>query len=548
MTSSRYWIATTIALSFPLAALAQSESAPAGSSGGSAPSAPTPSAPPSSAFSSTVAPATNGSGASSSFGTPSSGGTSGSLFDIFSNAGGYTTEPAGGTGPTLPSPEAPPSFTLPGFYGQGSSTIFGGSGRSRPQFEMSLGFSVGYDDNIFQTPSDTPSIPGASVVVDEGRDPGLVVVRNNPRGFEGSGGFTSRTPPTVAEDPGQAPVLGNEEVRQERVGSFLTRSDLTLQLQRVSARSLFSLDLNGGRTFYWDKDEDPVDYNGSLSVSFLQRLTPRLQLTGQFNTAYISQPDLSRINTPDRPTQGDIINSLARVNLAYRLTPRFSTTGTLSYAGNRYTEKVEQTNDYDQWTLGLEGRYLWKPRWTLLAEIRQTKTTYDQQPILDSMTEYFLVGSEFIFSARLNGSLRVGMNFKQFDVGKNQSSPYVESTVYYRSTARSTVSWTNRFGFEESSSPNDERLVYRSTIAYTYAFTPRLRGSANINLLHEITTNTVSNDEAGRDTFDSNIGLNYQLTKRFSLNANYAFTILSSSVENEGYYRNRIFFGGAIDF
>src|SRR4030095_13266462 len=64
-----------------------------------------------------------------------------------------------------PSADAPPSFTLPGFYGQGSSTLLGGVGRlSRPHYASSVSLSFGYDDNIFQTPRDnTPQIiPGIS--------------------------------------------------------------------------------------------------------------------------------------------------------------------------------------------------------------------------------------------------------------------------------------------------------------------------------------------------------------------------------------------------
>lgn len=420
---------------------------------------------------------------------------------------------------------------------------------------MNLSFSIGYDDNIFQTPSETfgfggaqfvdPGTPNATLV--PGKDSKIVVIGFTEPKFQGSQ-LVEPSKPIFGVEPGTPDRFVLESVEPKRVGSILTRSNLGLQMQRFTRRSLFTLDFSGGRTYYWEKDEDPVDYNASLSVSYLNRITPRLELTSVFNVAYLSQPDLSRINTPDQPTVGDIINSLARVNLAYRLTPRFTTTLTTSYAGLRYTEKAEEVGNYDQWTLGLEGRYLWKPRWTLLAEVRQTSTTYDQNPRLDSLTEYLIVGSEFILSSRLTGSLRVGMNFKQFDVGTDQSSPYVESSVNYRSTARSTVVWTNRFGFEEGVSPEEERLVYRSTIGYTYAFTPRLRGSANINLIHELNTNTVTNAEIAQDTFDSTLGLDYQVTKRFGLNMSYAFTILNSNIGVNDYYRNRVYFGGQINF
>jgi hypothetical protein len=420
---------------------------------------------------------------------------------------------------------------------------------ARPDFEMSLSFSVGYDDNIFQTPSEnTPTvIPGGSRIVEPGKKAEIFLIRKQlaNTGLENAFIFVP------ASNPGTPDLIRFEDLvipPAERVGSFLTRSNLNLQLQRFTRRSLLTLDVTGGRTYYWEKDKDPVDYNASVSASYLYKITPRLQTTAQFNTAYLSQPDLSRINTPDRPTVGDVINSLGRVDLSYRFTPRISTTVTASYFGNRYTDKVEQISNYDQWTFGLEARYLWKPRWTVLAEVRHSMTTYEQQPRLDSTTEFLLVGSEFILNPRLTGSLRLGMSAKRFDVGSNQTAPYLESSVNYRSTARSTISWTNRFGFEEAGSPDEERLVYRSTIGYTYAFTPRLRGYANINLLHEITKNKVTKSDFAQDTFDSTIGLDYQLTKTFGLNASYAFTIVNSNIGVTDYYRNRIYFGGQLSF
>jgi len=117
------------------------------------------------------------------------------------------------------------------------------------------------------------------------------------------------------------------------------------------------------------------------------------------------------------------------------------------------------------------------------------------------------------------------------------------------------VTWTNRFGFEEPQSPQEERLVYRSNIGYNYMFTPHLRSSANLSLIHELQS-IEGSDTIARDTFECTLGLEYQLSKTFSLNASYTFTLLNSNIEtNEAtgsqspdYYRNRIFVGGQYSF
>jgi hypothetical protein len=448
--------------------------------------------------------------------------------------------------------QAPPSFTLPGFYGQGSTTLYGGTGRlGRPRFEVSASLTIGYDDNIFQTPSDdTPTIiPGGNVIVDEGEPDRFRQTGTTTRIDDG--GLEVEVP-VFERIPGRDPSVRFEDLEilaPERIGSLFTRSNLNLQLQRYTRRSLFTLDLNGGQTYYFEKDEDPVEYNGTFAVSYLYRFTPRLQITAQFNTAYLSQPDLSRPNTPERDIRGDLINTLARFDVGYRLTPRWSATLTSSYNGERYTEKAEQVGESDDFTFGLEMRYLWQPRWTLLAEARHSIVRYPQNSLLDSDTNYLLVGTEFTLSPRLTGSLRFGAAFKQFkEGGGQQTAPYVESSLNYRSTARSTVTWTNRFGFEEAQSADQERLVYRTSISYGYLFTARLRGSIAANLTHEISTSKSTGAEFAQDTFDTNIGLDYRVSKDFSVNLGYNFTIVNSNVGVTDYYRNRITFGGQYEF
>jgi len=457
---------------------------------------------------------------------------------------------------------APPSFTVPGFYGHGSTTFFGGSGRlARPRFRTGVTFGIGYDDNLFSTPSsNTPTVvPGLSQFVDSNGNTTAVqqtetkteqVLVGYSFGPLGPGGGAHPTPvyKTVTT---QVPVAVPDTVipAAERKGSFFTRAGLSLEMLRYSQRSLFTLDASGSASYYWDKDQDPVDYSGNVSFTYLYRATPRLQITTQANASYISQPDLSRPNTPQREIQGDLINTLARIDAQYRASPRLSFSLTANYEGNRYTQKGEQTGDFDEYTFGIEGRFLWKPRWTLLAEYRHGMTTYLNRNDLDSTTEYLLVGSEFVYSPRLSGTLRFGEAIKSFDQGGgNQSAPYVESLVTYRSTARSSILWNNRFGFEEPQGPTEERLVYRGSITYKYLFNPHLDGTLGVNMVHELSRNTVSDDEKTVDTFELQIGLDYDVTPHFKLNGSYSFMLSNTNTGLEDYYRNRISLGGQYNF
>lgn len=505
---------------------------------------------------------------SSSSGSTGSGGGASSFFDSLGPSDSNSTfeAPSSTSGTGQPSngtdsgtqKEAAASFALPGFYGQGTTRYYGGSGRlGRPDFDLSLSFGFGYDDNIFQASSDgVPTILPAALLPDAPRDDAGNPIVEQPKirriifpvqmfGDAGLKFFKYRARFETIEPEEKLAEIPPDEPKS----SFFTTSSIKLEMQQYTRRSLLTVDASVGRTFYLDKDEDPVDYNGNFSTSFLYKITPRLQLTAQVNIAYLSQPDLSRANTPERQIRGDIINSLGRFDLTYRLTPRTSTTTSVSYFGNRYTEKVEQISNYDQWTLGLQANYLWKPRLTLIVEARHATTAYPNNKNLDSDTNFLLVGGEFVLNQRISGSLRFGGTLKTFKTsGDSQVAPYLESSLVYRSTARSSVTWTNRFGFEESNSPDEERLVYRSTINYAYAFTPRLSGSASINLLHEISTNKVADSEFTQDTFDAALGLGYQWTKDFNVYGNYTFTIVNSNTGTQDYIRNRISFGGQITF
>jgi hypothetical protein len=111
------------------------------------------------------------------------------------------------------------------------------------------------------------------------------------------------------------------------------------------------------------------------------------------------------------------------------------------------------------------------------------------------------------------------------------------------------LSWTSRFGFEEPGAPDQERLVLRTGLSYNYSFTPRLRGSLNVNLLRERTSFlSGSSDASVQFTYDSSAVLSYTVNQHFSMNLSYSLTDVASDNDIASYYRNRIFFGGDYKF
>ena len=402
----------------------------------------------------------SGTGASSSFGS-----------GVFSSGGSTGATPSGsrsfslfgsGEGAAAPTPrtQAAAQYTLPGFYGQGSQTFTAGEGLlARPRFESTVSLSTGYDDNYNQGSGGSNflsvlngvdlvgGVQGGQPIIEE-RDvilaSGIVEKREVIVGF------------TEGVDPTQVPRFSIIPP-EKRKGSLVTRANFGFDMHVAAHRSLLTFDVRGGTTYYWDKDKDPFENTGSISANYLYRITPRLQFTGQLNSSYITQPDLSRANTPDRPTRGPFISTLSRADLSYRFTPRFSLTGSLTYNTLSYTEKLEETGNYGESVVGVEARYLWNPRYTFLTEYRHSMIGYANTPARDSTTDSLLLGTEFTINRRLTGSLRVGGSIRSFDVsGSSSLKPHVESALTYRTTARSLLQWTNRFGFEEPNAPGED--------------------------------------------------------------------------------------------
>ena len=247
------------------------------------------------------------------------------------------------------------------------------------------------------------------------------------------------------------------------------------------------------------------------------------------------------------------MNALARLNLAYRVTPRLSTTFSVGQNAVYFVDKsssstVANNGDSYETTFSAEAKYLWKPRYTLIAEFRHVLINYPDSPTLNATSEVLLVGAELRLSSRLSGTVRLGQSIRMFeDTGETSSVPYGEASITYRIGQTSNIQWNSRFGFEEPPSAGSETISFRSTVSYFKAFSPRLSLSAGITGLSR-NTSIRGGDEQAIQTIDANIGLEYHFTRRLTLNASFSFTKVISNVDHLDYDRSRIFIGAEYEF
>jgi hypothetical protein len=457
-------------------------------------------------------------------------------------------------------PRVPRTYTLPGLYGRGEQHFTEGVGRlAQPRFQATASFSIGYDDNPNQglnlSPDQVtiPPAPAAPVVIPATPPQPIlkpVFLGGGLVGFRVVGFTPGRPARTVPAASSQIPAQSSE-------ASIFSQGSLNLSYTRTRLRSLLTFDLSAGLSYYFDREKDPTTKNGSLALNYMYRFTPRLRGTASADIAYLTESDLSRANTPVQQTGGPSISASTRTSLSYQFNRAFSTTGSLGYEALQFIESTAEAGDNQTVTTGIESRYQLNRRYAFVAELRHAITAYPNDSTRDSETDYFLLGGEFSFTDQFRGSLRAGQTTRTSNGSMGSStSPYFEGSLDYQTTSRSSLAWSNRYGYEENPFRTGESVTYRTSLSYSYAFTPKFSGAISSSLALTTTTGSGELDEmemgmeveTKENTFEHNIQLNYTVTRDFGLNLSYTFSEVKSDLEANSYNRNQILFGGQYRF
>lgn len=425
-----------------------------------------------------------------------------------------------------------------------------GQGRlARPRFRFSGAVAIGYDDNIFSTPTKQQEFPDQTVeVLVRPAQPAQTVTVQDGTETVFLGGIEQTVPkfrtvtiPGTPAETGKVTIPGSKT--EPREASLVERANIGLEVQFASRRTLLTLDLRLGAERTEARDKDPLQYNGSLGFRFAHKLAPRLQWNSSVDAVYSSQPDLSRINTPTTVTSGSYLDLVARTGLEYRWTPRIATSASITYHTLTFSDTSEQSGDYNDVTLSVEGRYLFSPRLKLVAEGRYSQIGYDNDFARDSHTSFALLGADLAWSRRTNSSLRAGVAIRDSELGETAYSPYLEFNLSYRLGQTSALQWNTRYGFEEPGDSTSKVLTLRNGLSYIQYFTPRLRAVAGGNIVYSTTTETTTDDSTTQLAFDTNLGFEYNINRRWSFTGTYSFTTVFSDNEFADYYRNRLFLG-----
>ncbi len=328
--------------------------------------------------------------------------------------------------------------------------------------------------------------------------------------------------------------------------SAFTTGSLTLGTVLGARRTRLSADLTGGLRYNWDGDQDD-DYNIRLALSLTHNVNRRLSLALTTYTTYQIEPDFYDSLTLSRRS-GHYFYSNSSLRATYQWTNKFSTITSYSLAAVMYEDSaVGAIEDRLENIFSQEFRYLILPTTVLVGEYRFAMVRYDVND-RDSDSHFFLAGVDHNFTPRLRASLRGGVEIRDYDSGA-ETSPYGEGTLTYNYGKGSSLRWINRYGYEQSDLRGNSatNLTFRSGLYAKQRLTARI--FADLGIYYQNTKlEGRENGDVTDDVIGANAGLSYEINRRFSVNAGYNFTTISSDDAVREYDRHMVYAGFQASF
>jgi hypothetical protein len=339
--------------------------------------------------------------------------------------------------------------------------------------------------------------------------------------------------------------------------SWFVNPSALFSYQFGSPRIAIDLMTGAGLSYYFahpgGREYDPNIY---LRLFLTYKWSERLTLHISAFAAYQAEPDITSELSANRRL-GNFFRSEDSISAHYRWTPRFSTVTNYTFSALEYQNSAASAGNRLENQLGEEVRYLLFPTTTATARYRIGMTDYQtsgRNPINQTLT----AGVEQTFGPHLTGTFRGGLQLRS-----EQTSPYFEAGLHYsfesgqtRSATGTYIVWTNRYSIEESGTgAGSGRETFRSNLLLNYRVTARI--SANLNVSYQHGTGAQGADigftggtgGGGENVFSVSPGVRYVITPTLSVNAGYLHTELdrgsTSAITSQllSYTRNRYFAG-----
>ena len=343
--------------------------------------------------------------------------------------------------------------------------------------------------------------------------------------------------------------------------SWFANPSAVFTYQFGNPRLAMDLIVGAGITYYFDhpggRDYDPDVY---LRLALVYRASERLTFDASAFAAYQAQPDVTSALSANRRL-GNFFRSEDSISAHYRWTPRFSTITSYTFSVLEYQNSISSSGDRLENQLAEQARYLLFPTTTATARYSIGVADY-QTTGHNAINQILTAGLDQTFGPHLIGTFQAGLQLRS-----GQTSPYIEASLHYlfesgrtRSGAGTFVIWTNRYSIEESGTgAGSGRETFRTNLLLNYRVTERISANLAISYLHgtgsqgqDIGFNGVAGGE--ENLFDVSPGIRYVITPSLAINAGYRHTELDrgsgSTIASQllSYTRNRYFAGFTYTF
>jgi hypothetical protein len=339
----------------------------------------------------------------------------------------------------------------------------------------------------------------------------------------------------------------------DRIASLTATGSGTLRYRIASPRFNLGGSLSAGATAYQNRPGDATDYNAELAFSGMYLFRPRLNVSFETRTAYLSQPDPVLVGSPTG-YNGDYYYTNTRLSLNYTLRPTVELQLGYRLSGFLYTEEaVNQNIGYYDQEFRLTGSWAFLPRTALLLEYRYNPITY-YEANLGSQGHILLVGFDQTFSPRWKWTMRFGGEARILDNPvqggpRSYVGPFVEGTTEYGFGPRSSLVAGMRFGTEPSGvSGVTIRQTLRGNIGLRHAFSGRLTMDVGISYENDFYDQPGTTADFTQEVYTGYISARYQINRGFATFARYNYVGVASEIVVSEYTRNIFSFGIEVIF
>lgn len=349
-------------------------------------------------------------------------------------------------------------------------------------------------------------------------------------------------------------------------------------LNWVLPQTYIGLNYIYGLKYFEDRKENTADHSHQASLKINHAFTELYKLDVSDSFVVAQEPEVIDPNTARRlRTEGSNLRNTASANFTAGLTDKLSTV--LGYSNTVYDYEQDGIGSLSALLDRMEHQGTINLRWQALPSTigivgyQYGVTAYDKDNVLaqrivfnpvtgnlglqdihsdlrDSTSHYAYAGVDHSFTPQLNGSVKVGAQFTEYDnVGDDAVSPYADASA----------TWTYNPGSFLQLGVRHQRQA--TDIAFFNVNTPTLDQEATTvyaQVNHRITAKLVGNlllqyqnasfNAGGADDKTENyllagLNLTYEINKFLSADAGYNLDRLDSDLADRSFTRNRVYLG-----